>query len=76
MSEVAAVGIPDTRLGELVGAVVSIKPAYLGQVTEESLISVARKRYTVDWILLILKYIPLSLYFLLKIGCPGLLCQL
>ncbi|KAF8805416.1 acetyl-CoA synthetase-like protein [Phlegmacium glaucopus] len=43
VSEVAAVGIPDPRLGELVAAVVSIKPMYYGQVTEESLISLARK---------------------------------
>jgi len=43
VSEVAAVGVPDARLGELVTAVVSIKPAYHGQITEESLISLARK---------------------------------
>lgn len=43
--EVAAVGVPDKRLGELVAAVVSIKPAFHGKVTEASLISVAQKRY-------------------------------
>lgn len=43
--EVAAVGVPDMRLGELVAAIVSIKPAYYGKVTEASLISLAQKRY-------------------------------
>ncbi|PPQ77756.1 hypothetical protein CVT25_011191 [Psilocybe cyanescens] len=41
--EVAAVGVPDMRLGELVAAIVSIKPAYYGKVTEASLISLAQK---------------------------------
>ncbi|KAF8812455.1 acetyl-CoA synthetase-like protein [Phlegmacium glaucopus] len=41
--EVAAVGVPDARLGELVSAVVFIKPAYKGEVTEASLKSIAQK---------------------------------
>uniref|UniRef100_A0A8H8CLN0 Uncharacterized protein n=1 Tax=Psilocybe cubensis TaxID=181762 RepID=A0A8H8CLN0_PSICU len=41
--EVAAVGVPDVRLGELVAVIVSIKPAYHGKVTETSLISQAQK---------------------------------
>ncbi|KAF8913879.1 hypothetical protein CPB84DRAFT_1757805 [Gymnopilus junonius] len=41
--EVAAVGVPDKRLGELVAAVVSIKPTFHGKVTEATLVSVARK---------------------------------
>lgn len=44
VSEVAAVGVPDQRLGELVAAVISVKPAFRGQVTESSLISLARRR--------------------------------
>lgn len=44
--EAAAVGVPDKRLGELVAAVVSVKPAYIGKVTESSLIEGARKRLT------------------------------
>lgn len=41
--EAAAVGVPDERLGELVAAVVSIKPAFRGQVTEAGLILQAQK---------------------------------
>ncbi|ESK97065.1 long-chain-fatty-acid-- ligase [Moniliophthora roreri MCA 2997] len=41
--EAGAVGVPDTRLGELVAAVVSIKPAFRGAVTESSLIEGTRK---------------------------------
>ncbi|KAJ7056314.1 hypothetical protein C8F01DRAFT_993104, partial [Mycena amicta] len=37
---VAAVGVPDERLGELLAAVVVVKPG--GSVTEESLIALAR----------------------------------
>lgn len=44
--EAAAVGVPDKRLGELVAAVVSVKPAYIGKVPESSLIEGARKRLT------------------------------
>lgn len=41
--EAAAVGVPDPRLGELVAAVVSIKPPFRGTVNENSLIDVARR---------------------------------
>lgn len=41
--EVAAVGVPDERLGELVAAVVSIKPPFHGQVDEAQLIKQAEK---------------------------------
>lgn len=44
VAEAAAIGVPDKRLGELVAAVVSVKPSYFGQVTEESLIQTARKK--------------------------------
>ncbi|TFK44712.1 hypothetical protein BDQ12DRAFT_742029 [Crucibulum laeve] len=40
--EAAAVGVPDERLGELVAAVVSIKPEWQGRVTEATLIAQAR----------------------------------
>jgi len=40
--EVAAVAVPDKRLGELVAAVVSIKPEYRDKITEESLITLSR----------------------------------
>ncbi|KAF8658333.1 hypothetical protein AX16_002100 [Volvariella volvacea WC 439] len=42
--EAAAVGVPDERLGELVAAVVSVKPTYQGRVTESSLIALTRTR--------------------------------
>ena len=42
--EVAAVGVPDERLGELVVALVSVRPDYQGQVTEAMLLTQARKR--------------------------------
>jgi len=42
--EVAAVAVPDQRLGELVAAVVSLKPEYRDKITEESLIALARTR--------------------------------
>ncbi|KAI0080888.1 acetyl-CoA synthetase-like protein [Panus rudis PR-1116 ss-1] len=38
VAQVAAVGIPDTRLGELVAAVVSVKPRYWGTVRERQII--------------------------------------
>lgn len=41
--EAAAVGVPHPRLGEVVAAVISVKPAFRGQVTEASLISTAAK---------------------------------
>jgi acyl-CoA synthetase (AMP-forming)/AMP-acid ligase II len=39
--EVAAVGVPDTRLGELVAVVAHPKPEFLGKVTEEEVIGIA-----------------------------------
>ncbi|KAH8105970.1 hypothetical protein BXZ70DRAFT_406830 [Cristinia sonorae] len=39
----AAVGVPDYRLGELVAAVVSIRPEYHGAVKESEIIEVTRK---------------------------------
>ncbi|KAJ6599084.1 hypothetical protein DFH09DRAFT_1130060 [Mycena vulgaris] len=41
---VAAVAVPDKRLGELVAAVVSVKPDYRERITEASLIALARTR--------------------------------
>lgn len=50
--EAAAVGVPDKRLGELVAAVVSLKPEYREKITEESLIALARTRFVHDlWLL-------------------------
>lgn len=43
--EAAAVGVPDERLGELVAAVVYVKPAFQDRVTEAALIALARKRF-------------------------------
>ncbi|KAF8897515.1 hypothetical protein BD779DRAFT_1608102 [Infundibulicybe gibba] len=43
VSEVAAVGVPDRRLGELVTAVVYVKPAHRERITEASLLSLARQ---------------------------------
>lgn len=43
--EAAAVGIPDERLGEQVAAVVFVKPAYRGHVTEAGLIALTRQKY-------------------------------
>ena len=42
--EAAAVGVPHPKLGEVVAAVVSVKPAWRGKVTEVSLISIAAKK--------------------------------
>ncbi|KAK0505593.1 hypothetical protein EDD18DRAFT_1129761 [Armillaria luteobubalina] len=58
LSEVAAVGLPDPRLGELVAAVVSIKPAFKGKVTEESVLHLARKnlpRFAIPVMVLVLE---------------------
>ncbi|KAK0442018.1 uncharacterized protein EV420DRAFT_1727700 [Desarmillaria tabescens] len=41
--EAAAVGVPDKRLGELVAAVVTVKPSWRGKVKEEKLLSIAKK---------------------------------
>ena len=43
MLEVAAVGVPDKRLGELVAAVVSAKPGHFGKLTEAQLVKLAQK---------------------------------
>ncbi|PBK84947.1 acetyl-CoA synthetase-like protein [Armillaria gallica] len=43
IAEVAAIGLPDTRLGELVAAVVSVKPEFKGKVMEEQLLALSRK---------------------------------
>ncbi|KAF7359761.1 Long-chain-fatty-acid-CoA ligase [Mycena venus] len=42
--EVAAVAVPDEKLGELVAAVVCLKPDYSGKITEQDLIALARTR--------------------------------
>ncbi len=44
VSEAAAVGVPDERLGELVTALVTVKPGFDSSVTEESLLVLARAR--------------------------------
>ncbi|KAF9041971.1 acetyl-CoA synthetase-like protein [Hymenopellis radicata] len=41
--EAAAVGIPDKRLGELVAALVKLKPGYTGKVNEKTLLALAKK---------------------------------
>ncbi|KJA24659.1 hypothetical protein HYPSUDRAFT_38744 [Hypholoma sublateritium FD-334 SS-4] len=41
--EVAAIGVPDSRLHELVAAIVSVKHAFHGKVTEKSLLEIAAK---------------------------------
>lgn len=53
--EAAAVGVPDDRFGELVTAVVSVKPAFYGQVTEAALIERARERFhSSPWIWIVM----------------------
>lgn len=42
--EAAAVGVPDERLGELVAAVVSIKPRFQASTTESALVAQVRTR--------------------------------
>ena len=44
LAEVAAVGLPDEKLGELVAVVVSTKPAFHGLVREEELLDLAREK--------------------------------
>ncbi|PBK98193.1 long-chain-fatty-acid-CoA ligase [Armillaria gallica] len=41
--EAAAVGVPDKRLGELVTALVTLKPGYRGSINEKKLLATARK---------------------------------
>jgi acyl-CoA synthetase (AMP-forming)/AMP-acid ligase II len=43
--EAAAVGVPDKRLGEVVAAIVCVKPAFRGQVSEEDVIAGARQKF-------------------------------
>ncbi|KAG6917312.1 hypothetical protein DXG01_002970 [Tephrocybe rancida] len=52
--EAAAVGVPDERLGELVAAVVSVKPLHQGNVTEASLIALARKQFALPVMIVVL----------------------
>ncbi|KAJ3865329.1 hypothetical protein EV359DRAFT_80598 [Lentinula novae-zelandiae] len=42
--EAAAVGVPDDRLGELVTAIVTVKPAFRGKVSPNALMVLANKR--------------------------------
>ncbi|KAJ7368269.1 hypothetical protein DFH08DRAFT_676182 [Mycena albidolilacea] len=42
--EVAAVAVPDEKLGELVAAVVSVQPKYRNKITEKGLVALARTR--------------------------------
>ncbi|KAJ3801861.1 hypothetical protein GGU11DRAFT_674108, partial [Lentinula aff. detonsa] len=42
--EAAAVGVPDSRLGELVTVLVTVKPAFRGRVSPDALMSLAMKR--------------------------------
>ncbi|KAK0234423.1 hypothetical protein EDD85DRAFT_968866 [Armillaria nabsnona] len=41
--EAAVVGVPDKRLGELVTALVTLKPGYRGSINEKKLLATARK---------------------------------
>ena len=43
--EAAAVSVPDQRLGEVVAAIVCAKSAFRGQLSEEELMVVARKKF-------------------------------
>jgi acyl-CoA synthetase (AMP-forming)/AMP-acid ligase II len=43
--EVAAVGVPDKRLGELPAVVVTLKKGHYGTVTEVELMKFAAQRY-------------------------------
>ncbi|KAK0471890.1 hypothetical protein IW261DRAFT_1553475 [Armillaria novae-zelandiae] len=64
IAEVAAVGLPDTRLGELVAAVVSVKPTFKGKVTEEQVLALARKTffraYSGGFVILIIVCLPIE----------------
>lgn len=71
VSEAAAVGVPDKRLGELVTAVVTVKPMYRGQVTESSLLSAVQKLCVADKCTLLLSIDPS-----LVVGFPDLRFQL
>ncbi|PSR90673.1 hypothetical protein PHLCEN_2v4822 [Hermanssonia centrifuga] len=45
LAEVAAVGVPHEKLGEIVAAIVSTKPAFHGKVKETELMEIARARH-------------------------------
>jgi acyl-CoA synthetase (AMP-forming)/AMP-acid ligase II len=48
--EAAAVGVPDRRLGEVVVAIICVKPAFRGQVSEEDIMTVARQKFVIgNW---------------------------
>jgi acyl-CoA synthetase (AMP-forming)/AMP-acid ligase II len=64
VSEAAAVGVPDIRLGELVAAVVSIKPGN-EEITEASLIKLAQKRSVALW------YMDLRKTLNASVACQG-----
>ncbi|KAL0575915.1 hypothetical protein V5O48_006061 [Marasmius crinis-equi] len=53
--EAAAVGVPDHRLGELVVALVTLKPSYRGkgEVTEAQLLELAQKQFAVPVMILV-----------------------
>ncbi|KAF8076364.1 hypothetical protein FPV67DRAFT_1471446 [Lyophyllum atratum] len=60
--EAAAVGVPHARLGEVVAAVISVKPEFKGQLTEASLIDTAAKslpKYAVP-VLIVIQDEPLE----------------
>lgn len=44
VAEAAAIGVPDERLGELVGVIVSLHPS-AGQVSEPDLLKSVKPRY-------------------------------
>ena len=46
--EAAAVGVPDRRLGEVVAAIVCVKPAFRGCVSEGEIMAVARRKSVFD----------------------------
>ena len=46
--EAAAVGVRDRRLGEVVAAIVCVKPAFRGRVSEGEIMAVARQKFVFD----------------------------
>ena len=42
--EAAAMGVPDRRLGEKVGAMISLREDWIGRITEEELVEDVKKR--------------------------------
>ena len=45
LAEVVAVGVPDEKLGELVAAIVTTKPAFHNTVVESELLELARSKF-------------------------------